>query len=736
MELNGKYLMSLEPDRFLHTFRITAGLPSNAKPYGGWEAPASEVRGHSLGHYLSALALHYASTGEAAFKERADYIVAELAKCQEALPGKGANPGYLSAYPESFIDRVEAGNPVWAPYYTLHKIMAGLVDAHQYCSNAQALAVVSKMADWVKFRMDRLTPEQQQRTLRNEFGGMNDVLAILYDFTRNPEHLRLSRVFDHKAVFDPLAARQDKLDSLHANTQIPKFIGAARDFELTAEKRYGEIARYSWERVALHRSYVIGGHSDREHFFPVNQFARHLSSETTETCNTYNMLKLSRHVFGLEPSAPVMDFYERALYNHILASQEPGTGMYTYLVPLKSGHFKTYSTPHDSFWCCVGTGMENHTRYGEAIYFHSHDVLWVNLFIASELKWAEKGLLVRQVTGFPESETTRLSFHCDDPVKLAVKVRWPAWAPRMIATINGKPAKVTGAAGHSYVTFEREWQDGDRLEIQLPMRLRVEPLPGTTNIVSLLYGPLVLAGQLGREGLDNINWQVKGQLDLARVPTPRTPVFVLDRGNLVEHVKRLEGKQLAFATKGLGRPKDVELIPFYRLHHERYAVYWPLYSSASWSLHQKELADREAAQRSREARFVDAVNPGEQQSETDHGFKGERTAAGVFSDRHWRHAENGWFSYELKVLPGQPQALLCTYWGSDGGRRTFDVLVDGRKIATQTLNQDKPGEFFDREHPLPADLLEGKQRVTVRFQAHPDHTAGGVFHCAIVKAAK
>jgi hypothetical protein len=385
-----KYLLAIDADRLLHNFRVNAGLPSSAKPLGGWEAPEVELRGHSLGHYLSALALMYRSTGDARFRARADAIVVELAKLQQAMASK-FHPGYLSAFPESLIDRVETRQQVWAPYYTLHKIMAGLLDVHLLCGNAQALDILVKMADWVKFRQDRLTTERQQAMLQTEFGGMADVLANLYAVTGNPDHLRIARTFDHARLFDPLARGEDPLDGLHGNTQFPKMIGAVREYQLTGEKRYLDIASFFWQRVVRYRSFAIGGNTDNERFLPVDQFARHLGASSTETCNTYNMLKLTRALFALSPSAEAMDFYERGLFNHILASQDPDSGMMCYYVPLKPGAFRTYSTPDDSFWCCVGTGMENHAKHGDTIYFHDSQSLFVNLFIASELTWKAKG---------------------------------------------------------------------------------------------------------------------------------------------------------------------------------------------------------------------------------------------------------------------------------------------------------------------------------------------------------
>ena len=576
-----KYLLSLEPDRLLHTFRLNVNLPSSAKPLGGWEEPKGELRGHSLGHYLSALSLMYASTGDQQFKQRADYIVGVLAQCQSNSPAAGFHEGYLSAFPESFIDRVEQSKQVWAPWYTLHKILAGLLDANRLCGNEQALAVAEKMANWVKFRVDGISHDQMQRSLGNEHGGMNEALANLYAVTGNANYLALSAAFNHAQVLDPLARGQDRLDGLHANTQIPKIIGATREYEYTGDSKYLTIANTFWDSVALRRSFVIGGHSDREHFFSTNDFERHLGTDTCETCNTYNMLKLTREMFSLEPDAQKMDFYERGLYNHILASQDPETGMFVYLMSLKPGHFKTYSTPENSFWCCVGTGMENHSKYADTIYFHTADSLFVNLFIASELTWSEKNISVRQETKFPESDISVLKIKTAKPVSLALKIRHPAWATDGLKiSVNGKAQKITSTPG-SYATLQREWRNGDTVKVQLPMKLHTELLPGSTNEIALLYGPIALAGELGTNALP-ANLYARGQGDLNRVPTPAVPLLVTTPDSLVSHVQSVRGKPLTFRTKGIGQPQDVTLIPFYETHHERYSVYWKLMSDAAW----------------------------------------------------------------------------------------------------------------------------------------------------------
>ncbi|MHB0955326.1 MAG: beta-L-arabinofuranosidase domain-containing protein [Pirellulaceae bacterium] len=734
LERNRQVLLQLDPERLLHMFRVTAGLPSEAQPYGGWEAPQVEVRGHTLGHYLTACAMTYAATGDAQFEERVDRIVTALAECQTALPQQGAHPGYLSAFAESFIDRVEAGQSVWAPWYVLHKIMAGLLDAHEYCDNQQALDVLVKMADWVRFRMDRLSLEQQQLMLKNEFGGMNEVLANLYAVTGHPDHLRMAKVFDHQFLFDPLAEQEDRLDGLHANTQVPKAIGAARQYQVTGEARYLDIARFFWERVALHRSYTIGGHSDHEHFFAPTEFAKHLTAESAETCNTYNMLKLTRNLFAVEPSATTMDFYERALYNHILASQDPERGMFVYLMSLKPGHFKSYSTLDNSFWCCFGTGMENHAKYADTIFSHGDDSLYVNLFIPAELQWKEKGVQVRQETRFPEADTIELRFQVADPVALALKIRRPGWATQGIeVVVNDQPQSIASQPG-SYFTIERTWRTGDVVALRMPMGLHIESLPHAEHLVAFLYGPLVLAGDLGTAGLEALDLYTRNQTDLVAVPGPEVPVLVGDCTQLLEHIHPLPGRTLEFRTQGLGRPNDVTLEPFYRVHRRRYSVYWECYSQDDWKTISAERAAAEVQRAELERRTVDSVIIGQSASEQQHQLQGEHSTAGPFFGTAWRHADNGgWFSYEMKVLPDQPMTVVCTYWGTDGGNRAFDLLVNDTKIATQKLTGAKPGEFFDVAYAIPTSLTNGRTSIALRFQAHPGHTAGGVFGCRIQK---
>ncbi len=734
MRRDEQFLLALDLDRLLHTFRLNAGLPSKAAPLGGWEAPEVELRGHSLGHFLSASALMYAATGDARFKSRVETVVGELARVQAAL-ARTSHAGYLSAFPEELFDRVEKRQRVWAPYYTIHKIMAGLLDAYERCGNAQALEVLRKQAAWVGLRMDALSDEQRQAALGTEFGGMNEVLANLYAVTGDSEHLRLARLFDHRAVFDPLARREDVLDGLHANTQIPKAIGAAREYEMTGETRYRDIASFFWERVAEHRSYAMGGHSDGERFFPIANFSKHLGADSAETCNTYNMLKLTRHLFSWAPSARLMDFYERALLNHILASQDPATGGVIYYCPLKPGAFKTYSKPDASFWCCVGTGMENHAKYADSVYFHGEGTLYVNLFVASELVWREKGLVLRQQTGFPEEDTTRLSFQPEKPVRLAVKIRHPAWAQSGITvTVNGRPEAVASTPG-SYFTLDREWKKGDVVQVRMPMSLRLEAMPDDAHTVAFLYGPLVLAGDLGREGLSDAVRYGPSAPPLRRVPPVEVPALVLaDPRKVLASVRPAPGPATAFETEGMGRPHDVTLIPFYKAADQRYSVYWTVETPAEWEAVQAAAAALETRRRGIAGATLDLVTVDDPESERDHAFKGEGTRTWEFEGGKVRDARNGWFSYDLAVRPDQPMRLIITYKGTDGRPRDFDVLVDGQMLATRTVEYH-PTELLEAEYALPEPLTQGKSRVTVRVQTRADDSSAAISDIRVLSAA-
>ncbi len=719
-----EYLLRLDPDRLLSWFRREAGLNPKGEVYGGWESQT--IAGHSLGHHLSAVSMVYAATGDPRFRERAGYIVKELAACQKANGN-----GYLAAFPggkQAFADIARGEirsepfnlNGIWVPWYTLHKVMAGLRDAYIHCDNQQALEVLTTLADWAVRTTRNLTEEQWQEMLATEHGGMNEVLADLYALTGKESYLTLAQQFYHQAVLDPLSEQRDILPGLHANTQIPKLIGLARLYELTGKDRYETAASFFWDRVVHHHTYVNGGNSAGEYFGPPDQRAYRLHA-TTETCNTYNMLKLTRHMFAWEPSAEYMDYYERALYNHILASQHPETGMMKYKGYLEMPARKDFSTPFNSFWCCVGTGMENHTKYGESIYYHRDNTLYVNLFIASDLRWDEQGMTIRQETDFPEETVSRLTLDCQEPTETTLKLRHPFWSRQVTISVNGETAAVSSTPS-TYIALSRTWESGDRVEIRLPMHLRIESMPDKSNRIAFLYGPILLAANLMG---DNPLPHLLGQ------PSSLTELFTPVKKASLEFQSPEIGR--VFAGKDVLNT-EIRLMPFYAIADQKYTVYVDTFSRTEWNReveeHRAETERREALNR----RTIDLVEIGRNQSEAAHGFAGEQTSSGRFQGRQFRHAwDGGYFTYNLTVEPDTPVDLVVTYWGSDSGSRTFDILVDGQKIATQSLDNTHPGEFFQVIYPIPEQLVRDKEQVPIRFQAHPDNTAGGVFGCRIAR---
>jgi len=734
MEINRAYLLKLDPNRFLWPFHDRAHLPTKGERYGGWER--KDIVGQTSGHYLTACSLTYAATGDEEFKRRVAYMVAEIAKAQSEHGNGYAGPVRPEVWTTTFSGKIKVHKwglgGGYVPWYVLHKTYAGLIDAHVHTGSEQALEVARKFADWAKKGTDGLTDEQFQKMLLCEHGGMNDAMGELYAITGERGYLALAKRFDHKRIFDPLEAGRDELEGKHVNTQLPKIIGAGRLYELTGEKRYRTIARFFWDRVVDTRSFAPGGVDFHEHFRAPGTEGKFLNWDSCETCAVYNMLKLTRHLFAWRPDAAYMDYYERALYNHILGSQDPDSGGLTYFYSLRPGHFKIYSTPFDSMWCCVGTGIENHAKYGETIYFHDDRTLWVNLFIPSTLDWREKGLSVRQETRFPVEDTTTLTVSAKRPQKLTVKVRVPYWATRGVEVrINGRAEKVA-ATPRSYLALDRVWNEGDRIDIRLPMGLHLYRARDDEDLGVVMFGPVVLAGELGREGMPESllcahNRQYSGD------PVPAVPVLVTDSRPVGSWVERADEKALRFRTKGVGKPKDVSLIPLHRMHHQRYTVYWRLLSRSDWA---KEAAARQAERRRLarlEAATVDFVTP-DGRLEREHDLKGKATQSGSAFGRRWRDARGGgWFSYDMKVLPEQPVRLAVTYWGGDSGNRSFDILVDGKKIATQKLRALKPGQFVDVTYDVPPAATKGKRKATVTFQAHPGSMAGGVFGCRVLK---
>ncbi|WP_448665065.1 beta-L-arabinofuranosidase domain-containing protein [Sphingomonas sp. CJ20] len=571
------YLLRLDPDRMLHNFRVNAGLKPKAPVYGGWESEAIwadiNCHGHTLGHYLSACALAYRSTGNAQYRQRIDHIAAELAACQDA-----AGTGLVCAFPKgaALVAAHLRGEPITGvPWYTLHKVYAGLRDAALLADSAQSRAVLLRFADWAVVATRPLSDAQFEKMLETEHGGMNEVFADLYFMTGNAEYRALAERFSHKALLDPLARGRDHLDGLHANTQVPKVVGFQRVFEATGDARYRDAAAFFWRTVALTRSFATGGHGDNEHFFAMADFARHVfSAKGSETCCQHNMLKLTRALFLQDPQAGYADYYERTLYNGILASQDPDSGMATYFQGARPGYMKLYHTPEDSFWCCTGTGMENHVKYRDSIYFHDADALYVNLFVPSSVRWKQKGAVVRQVTYFPETPTTTLHWSSPKPTQASLKLRHPRWSRTATVLVNGKEAARSADPG-SYVTVARSWREGDSVELRLAMEVAVEAAPAAPDIVAFTYGPLVLAGALGWEGLAPgadivVNERKYGAYNDTPFAVPRLSG---DADTIARTI--LPGSApLEFTVPA--QPAPVRLIPYHRVAHERYATYWPL----------------------------------------------------------------------------------------------------------------------------------------------------------------
>jgi uncharacterized protein len=714
MKLDQEWLKSLDNDRLLHNYRVNAGLKTSAKAYGGWEELDCELRGHSLGHILSALSLMYASTGDTVYLNKGNSLVAGLADCQQAL-NRG---GYLSAFPEKFIDRVIDRNPVWAPWYTLHKMYAGLIDMYLYCNNQQAFEIVKKMGDWAYNKLQPLSDKQMQEMLRTEFGGMNESMYNLYAITGDVRYKQLAEKFYHHSVLDPLAEQKDKLEGLHANTQIPKVIGEIRGYELTGNDREKQVPEFFWQTVLKNHTYVIGGNSDGEAFGPAGKLSGRLSDYTTETCNTYNMLKLNRHLFCLEPDAKLADYYERALYNHILASQNPEDGNVCYYVTLRPGGQKAFSEKFNSFWCCVGTGFENHAKYGEAIYYKSADNgLYVNLFIASELNWAEKGLKITQQTDYPEKPSTTLTFSTEKAIKMPLYIRCPQWSKGGIAIkLNSRFLSIKSEPG-SFVKIDRKWTNGDKLEIEFHMSLYTESMPDNAKKIAILYGPVVLCGELGKETID---------------PVYGIPVLVADNKPVNQWVKPVEDKSLTFKTNGVGMPNDAELIPFYKVYNQHGVVYWDLFTQADWQSKKAEYAAAKQREAELEMKTIDYVGVGEPQSEHDHQFESYLSESDIFNGRKYRNThDGGWMSFQVKVDPTKPVDLFMTFWGNDG-KQNFDIYIDGKKMEPLSYER-KANEFFNVIVPVPHEFTGTADKVTILFKANATNWMNGLYGLRILK---
>jgi len=745
--LNLRYLAALDPDRLLAPFRLEAGLPSPAPKYPNWESMGLD--GHTAGHYLSALA-QQAAQGDAEMRRRLDYMVDALARVQAAN-----GDGYVGGVPNGRMlwSRIASGafqaesfalEGAWVPFYNLHKTFAGLRDAWSLAGNAQAREVLVRFADWAAALVANLDDAQLQRVLDTEHGGMNEVLADVYAITGERRYLALARRFSHRAILDPLLRREDRLDGLHANTQIPKVIGFARIGELDGDAEWIEAARFFWERVALHRSIAFGGNSTREHFNPAGDFSGMLASrEGPETCNSYNMLRLTLLLERLRPDPRHADFYERVLFNHILSTQHPEHGGLVYFTPIRPRHYRVYSQPQQCFWCCVGSGMENHGRHGAFVYAHDADALRVNLYLDSRLEWKERGLVLHQRTRFPEQARSVLELAMDSPRAFALELRHPRWldGPLRIR-VNGRRWPVHSTPS-SYARIERQWQDGDRIEVELPMSTRIESLPDGSDWVAVMHGPMMLAARTGGEALQGLIADDGRGSHIAPgpyLPLDQAPMLVGGRQALAAAIRPVPGQPLLFSAEALLRPaafRGLRLEPLYRIHDARYMAYWRTTTADQYPA---VVAAIEAAERERqalEARTLDLVQPGEQQPEVDHAYQGRDSGTGSMLGRAWRDSGER-FSYLLRprrpVADGATLRLLLTVFGGEW-QAGMDVAVDGHRIGSLVLDGKGKDDLVVEALALPeaaAAALRGAG-ARVEFSAHAGRRTPRLFELRLVE---
>jgi uncharacterized protein len=723
VEVNRAYLLRLSPDRFLHNFMTFAGLPAKGAVYGGWESDT--IAGHTLGHYVSALVVMYEQTGDLECRRRADYIVGELASAQAkrgtgyvgALQRKRKDGKVVDGeeiFTEVMKGDIRSGgfdlNGSWSPLYTVHKTFAGLLDVHRAWGNQQALDVAVGLGGYFERVFAALNDEQMQTLLGCEYGGLNESYAELYARTGDRRWLVVAeRIYDRK-VLDPLVAQQDKLANFHANTQVPKLIGLGRLYELTGKPQDAAAARFFWSTVTKHHSYVIGGNADREYFAAPDTIAAHISEQTCEHCNTYNMLRLTRQLYSWRPEGALFDYYERAHLNHVMAAQNPKTGGFTYMTPLLTGAPREFSNPADDpFWCCVGTGMESHAKHGESIFWEGEGTLLVNLYIPAEAQWKARGAALKLETRYPYEPESRLTLtRLAKPGRFTIALRTPAWADGQAkVSVNGQTVAAEMVGGYALV--DRRWRAGDVVAITLPLDLRLEATPGDAGTVAVVRGPMVLAADLGpsSEPWKGVDPALVGEAVLTGFQ-PTAP------------------EKAVYAARGVGRPGDLTFVPFYSQYERRSAVYFKRFTEAQWKTEEAAFLAEQARVKDISARSVDIMHLGEMQPERDHNLTSELSYPVAYRNRNGRDARSGgFFEFDMKVRPG-PLILQATYWG-DERKRDFDILVDDQKIASQHLEADQPGKFFDVEYPLPEALTKGKTKIRVRFAPRDRSTAGPVF---------
>ena len=745
-DLNIKTLLQYDCDRLLAPYLKEAGLTPKAKSYPNWDG----LDGHVGGHYLTAMAIN-AATGDKACRERMEYFISELQACADANAKNHPEwgKGYVGGVPGS--DRIwsnykkgdfGAYSGAWVPYYNIHKMYAGLRDAWVYCGNEQAKQLFLGFCDWAIDLTAGLSDAQVERTLHTEHGGMNEVLADAYAITGDKKYLDAAKRFSHHRLLVPLSQRQDCLDNMHANTQVPKVVGFERIAELSGDETYHNASIYFWDIVTGERSLAFGGNSRREHF-PSKEACMDFINDIDgpETCNTNNMLKLTEELHRRNPEARFADYYELATFNHILSSQHPEHGGYVYFTPARPRHYRNYSAPNEAMWCCVGTGMENHGKFGQFIYTHVGDALYVNLFVASELNWREKGLTLRQETAFPYAETSRITI-TNGKGEFPLLVRYPGWVKpsSFEVKVNGQPVQIiTGPS--SYVTINRKWKKGDIIDITFPMHNSIKYLPNEPQYIAMMHGPIMLAAKTGTEDLAHLiadDSRFGQYASGKKLPINEAPILVNDNlEDIANQLQPIAGKPLHFtlSTK-MENAIHSEIQPFFEIHDARYMMYWLALSEENYKGYLDDLAKKEQERQALEARTVDKVQPGEQQPEADHFMETDRSQVGNTNDVFFRDASDShYFSYLMQTGGQTDLSLRLKYWGvGEWKSHEFDIFVDDVLVKeVNNTGKYRISEFKYETYPVPAELLKDKKQVRVKFVAKPRKQIGEIYEVRLVK---
>ena len=748
-DLNVQVLLKYDCDRMLAPYRKEAGLQPRKPSYPNWDG----LDGHVGGHYLSALAIN-AATGNEECRKRMEYMISEL---QLVLDANNQRPeawchNYIGGVPNSAkmwtaFSKGDFGPyfGTWAPFYNIHKMYAGLRDAWLYCGNEQAKNLFLKFCDWAVDITRDLNDEQMEKMLGNEHGGMNEVLADAYAITGEQKYLDCARRFSHRMLLVPLENGKDCLDNMHANTQIPKVIGYQRIAELAHDVQYHNASEYFWEIVTRQRSLALGGNSRREHFPTKENCIDYINDiDGPESCNTYNMLKLTEDLNRVKPNGMYGDFYETAMFNHILSAQHPQHGGYVYFTPARPRHYRNYSAPNEAMWCCVGTGMEDHGKYGQFVWTHDKgvkaedDALYVNLFVASELNWKDRKMVIRQQTAFPYAETSVVEV-AKGKGTFILKVRKPSWCENF--TVKGVGFDADSYEENGFVCMKRKWKKGDQVKISMPMHAYIKPMINVPQYVAIMYGPILLGMKTGTEDMrgliadDSRFGQYAGGKKLALDEAPILLPKHLD--DIAKDLKPVPGKPLHFklATR-MENAIDGELQPFFEIHDSRYMMYWLALGENDYKAYMQKLADEEKARQALEARTVDKVNPGEQQPETDHNMEADVTERGNTEGVFFRDARDGhFFSYLMQTKGETNLSLQLKFWGQDEWRTSeFDIYVNDKLLCSvNNSHRWRTTQFKTVDYAIPSEFVKGKKEIRVKFVAHKGKQVGQIYGVRLVK---